>query len=225
MPSIAIILPTLNEEQTIARVIDDIPREKLEQQGYSLDIIVADSSSDDNTTGIARDKGARVIVEPQRGKGRAVRAALKQVTADYVFMLDSDYTYPAGYIPDMLHVLESGPAVVIGSRLKGEREKGAMSRLNVIGNHLLTLLARMLYGSNISDLCTGYWGFRGEAISRLELSANGFDLEADLFTQARKKGYAIAELPIRYRSRPTPAKLSSFRDGARIAWALLRRKV
>ena len=59
MPSIAIILPTLNEEQTIARVIDDIPREKLEQQGYSLDIIVADSSSDDSTTGIARDKGAR----------------------------------------------------------------------------------------------------------------------------------------------------------------------
>jgi glycosyltransferase involved in cell wall biosynthesis len=120
---VSIILPALNEAGTIGKVIDEIPTQALKQAGYSVEVLVVDNSSTDQTAQIAREKGARVITEPRRGKGRAVRTAFEQVRADFVFMLDADYTYPATYIPDMLKLLNQGYSVVIGSRLKGQREK------------------------------------------------------------------------------------------------------
>jgi len=219
-----IILPTLNEEQTVGKVIDEIPREILEDRGCLVKVLVVDGNSTDLTRQIAQEKGAEVIIEPRKGKGRAMRTAFEQVRADFVFMLDADYTYPATYIPDMLDMLQRDCDVVIGSRLKGEREEGAMSRLNVIGNHLLTLKAEVLYLRRISDLCTGFWGFKGKVIPRLHLSADGFDFEADLFTQIVKHGYSIGEIPIHYRRRPTPAKLSSIKDGLKIGWTLINKR-
>jgi dolichol-phosphate hexosyltransferase len=150
-----------------------------------------------------------------------VRTGFQQAKADFVFMLDADYTYPGNHIPEMLDLLLQGCDVVIGSRLKGSRAKGSISRMNIIGNHLLTSMAAVLYFHRISDLCTGYWGFRGEVLSQLRLSAGGFELEADLFTQVVKKGYRLGEVPIYYRRRGTPTKLNSIRSGFRIAWKLL----
>lgn len=218
---VCIVLPALNEEATIGKVIAEIPQRTLEEKGYHATILVADNGSTDRTREIASEKGVKVIVEPRKGKGRAVRTAFEQIEADFVFMLDSDYTYPATYIPEMLTLLEQGYPVVIGSRLKGKIEPGAMSRLNLIGNWLLAWLATILYWRKISDLCTGLWGFRGEVIKTLNLQAHGFDFEADLFTQLAKRGYHIAEVPIHYRPRPTEAKLKSLKDGFKIGWRLL----
>ncbi len=223
--TICIILPALNEELTIAKVIDEIPRQALREQGYRVDVVVVDNNSSDRTGQIARKKGAQVILEPRRGKGRAVRTALDTVKADYVFMLDADYTYPATYICDMLKLLQDGSPVVIGSRLNGHLEKGAMSRLNLIGNYLLTFMASVLYRTKTTDLCTGYWGMRGEVISNLKLSANGFQLEAELFTQLARRGYRIAQLPICYRRRASPPKLNSLNDGIRIGWKLITNRL
>jgi dolichol-phosphate mannosyltransferase len=221
---VAIILPALNEALTIGRVLDEMPKPALEQDGYQVEIVVVDSNSNDETAQIARDKGARILVEPRRGKAIAVRTALASIEADFVFLLDADYTYPATYIPEMLRILRSGCPVVIGSRLRGWREKGAIRRLNLVGNILLTRLANILYGTRISDLCTGYWGMRQEVIPELELRASGFQLEAELLTQLAKKGYAIAEVPIFYRRRPSKAKINRIRDGVRIAWLLVSRR-
>ncbi len=222
---ICIILPTLNEELTIASVIDEIPRHVLQEEGYRVDIVVVDGRSSDRTRQIAHEKGARVILEPRRGKGRAVRTALKLVKADYIFMLDADYTYPATYICDMLRFLQGGSPVVIGSRLSGRREKGAMRRLNLIGNYLLTLMANILYQTRITDLCTGYWGLRAEVIPNLHLSSDGFQFEAELFTQLARKGYHIAQLPIYYRRRATESKLNPIKDGFRIGWILITKRL
>jgi glycosyltransferase involved in cell wall biosynthesis len=222
-PKIAVILPTLNEEQTIGQVIDEIPRQALEQAGYAIQVLVVDGKSTDRTSQIAEQKGARVIVEPRKGKGIAVTTALRVVDADFIFMLDADYTYPASYIPDMLKLL-ANHHVAIGSRLKGRREPGAMSRLNLIGNHLLSLLATVLYQRKISDVCTGYWGFRAEVVKSLRLRATAFDLEAEMFSQLIRKGYSIAELPIYYRRRVSRPKLRPLRDGAKIGWALITRR-
>jgi len=218
---VSIILPALNEAETIGKVIDEIPQQALEQEGYSVEILVVDNGSTDQTAQIAQEKGARVITEPRRGKGRAVRTAFEQVRADFVFMLDSDYTYPATYIPDMLKLLNQGYSVVIGSRLKGKREKGAISGWNMIGNQVLTLMAKILYRASISDLCTGYWGFRSEVLPQLNLSAVGFTLEADLLAQVTKNGYRIGEVPIHYRRRPSPSKLPSVTAVVQIALALI----
>ena len=221
---VCIIIPTLNEAETIGRVIDEIPRQILEQAGYQVEVMVVDGGSSDGTRQIAKERGARVVIEVRRGKGRAMRTALNLADTDFIFMLDGDYTYPPGYIAQMLELLRDTYPVVIGSRLRGHIEKGSISRLNLIGNRLLTLMANILYRTSLSDLCTGYWGLRGEVIPNLELSANGFDFEAELFGQVAKKGYPIGEVPIYYRRRQTPPKLSSLRDGVKIAWALIAKR-
>jgi dolichol-phosphate hexosyltransferase len=221
--SISIIIPALNEEMTIARVLDEIPKDHLESLGYSVEITVVDNNSTDKTNHIARAKGAHVIEEPVRGKGKAITTAFKAVTQDFIFILDADYTYPAIYLPQMLPLLEKYD-VVLGSRLKGKMEKGAMSLMNWVGNHLLAFMANIMYGTRISDLCTGCWGFRNKVVKDLKLDASGFDLEANLYAQIAKKGYSIGEIPIDYRRRATPSKLHSFRDGYIIARTLITRR-
>jgi len=221
---VCIVLPTLNEEEAIGRVIDEIPARDLAEKGFDVKILVVDGNSRDRTREIAEAKGAEVIIESRKGKGRAMRTAFNLVDADFVFMLDADYTYPATYIPEMLAILQRDCSVVIGSRLKGQIEKGGMSRLNVVGNRLLTLMASILYRTRMSDLCTGYWGFRGEVIPNLSLTADGFDFEADLFSQVAKKGYRLGEIPINYRRRQSPAKLNSIKDGLKIGRALISKR-
>lgn len=224
MKEVSIIFPALNEEETIGKVIDEVPMEEMQGKGYRVEIIVVDNGSTDKTREIAESKGARVITEPRRGKGRAIRTAFESVSGDYVFMLDADFTYPATYIPRMLDLLEEGYDVVLGSRLKGQLEDGAMSRLNLVGNHLLSFLANILYGTRISDLCTGCWGFRGEVAKSLKLDAIGFELEANMLIELAMKGYRIGETPIYYRRRPTPAKLNSLKAGFKIGRTLVRKR-
>ncbi len=192
----------------------------MEEKGYLVDVLVVDGNSSDSTLKIAQSKGARILIESRRGKGRQIRTALEDAHADYIFMLDGDYTYPTTYIPEMLELLKKYP-VVIGSRLRGKRQKGALRRLHLLGNHLITLLANILYGTRISDLCTGFWGFRREVIQNLNLTSEGFQLEAELLTQLAKKGYKIGEIPIVYRKRVGKAKLDVLRDGLRIARFLI----
>jgi dolichol-phosphate mannosyltransferase len=222
--SVSIIIPALNEKLTIGKVIDEIPKEDLQKVGYGVEIVVVDNNSTDGTAEIAKEKGVKVIVESIKGKGRAVRAGFKSVGGDFIFILDADYTYPATYIPRMLEFLREGCDVVIGSRLKGQMKEGAMSRMNLVGNRFLSFIANILYGTRISDLCTGYWGFTRRVIEDTELYAEGFELEAAMFAEIAKKGYSIAEVPICYRRRMTPPKLNSLKDGFKIGWTLLIKK-
>jgi dolichol-phosphate mannosyltransferase len=221
---VSIILPALNEEESIGRVIDEILQEDIGRRGYRVEIIVVDNNSTDRTKEIAEAKRVKVILEPMIGKGRAVSKAFGSINGDFMFILDADYTYPAAYIPEMLQLLEADCDVVLGSRLRGRVENGAMSRLNLFGNHLLAFLASILYRKKISDLCTGCWGFRGTVVKDLRLDATGFDLEANIFVEIAKKGYRIGEVPIHYRRRSTRPKLKSLRDGLKIVRTLIRKR-
>ncbi len=215
------VLPALNEEEAIGKVIDEIPVEELEAKGYQTEIIVVDNGSSDKTAEIAAAQGAKVISEPNRGKGRAIRTGFGTVSGDFVFMLDSDFTYPAGYITQMVGLLESGYDVVLGSRLNGSVEHGAMKRLNLVGNHLLAFLANLLYGTRVSDLCTGFWGFKVDVLRSLNLDAVGFELEANMLIEVAKRKYRIGEIPIQYRRRATASKLGSIKAGWRIGRELI----
>lgn len=224
MKVVSIIFPALNEEETIGKVIDEVPVQELEGKGYRAEIIVVDNGSTDRTREIAESKGARIITVPARGKGRAMRAAFASVDGDFVFMIDADFTYPSTYIPQTLELLEGKYDVVLGSRLKGQREEGAMTRLNLVGNLMLAFLADLLYRTRISDPCTGYWGFRQEVVKSLKLDAVGFELEVNMLIEIAKKNYRIGEIPIYYRKRPTPAKLHSFRAGYKIGRTMIRKR-
>jgi dolichol-phosphate hexosyltransferase len=221
--NICIIIPTLNEESSIGKVIDEIPVKALKELGYTVQILVVDGISTDQTVQIAQEKGALVLMETRRGKARAIRTALERVESDYVFMLDGDFTYSATYIPAMLNKLQKYP-VVIGSRLRGKREKGALRKTNLVGNYFLTALANIFYGTRITDLCTGFWGFRRDVVQNLNLTSEGFQLEAELLIQVAKKGYKIGEVPIFYRCRAGKAKLSGIQDGVKIARFLFSKR-
>jgi dolichol-phosphate mannosyltransferase len=224
MESVAVVIPTLNEEHSIGSVIKRIPASDLLKGGFETTPYVIDGRSTDATREIAASNGARVVLENGKGKGAAIRNAFQQIEADYFIMVDGDDTYPIDVAPQMVQLLQTHD-VVVGSRLKGSIEPRAMTRVNVVGNTLLTLLARLLFGTKISDVCTGLWGFRGDTIRRLELAARGFELEADLFAESALKGCSIAEIPITYRARRDRPKLSSLRDGFKIGAFLVKKYV
>jgi dolichol-phosphate mannosyltransferase len=221
---VSVVFPALNEEETIGKVIEEVPVAEIEAMGYGVDILVVDNASTDRTAEVAAASGAWVISEPKRGKGRAIRTAFALVEADFIFMLDADYTYPSVHIPEMLKLLERGCDVVMGSRLKGKRDPGSIKRFNLVGNYLLSFMASVLYGRRVSDLCTGFWGFRREVIKSLIIDAAGFDLEANMLSQVARRGYRIGEVPIGYRRRPTSSKLGSVRAGWIIGKTLLKKR-
>jgi len=224
MESVAVIIPTLNEERGIGDVVERIPVSDLLKDGFETTAYVVDGHSTDATREIATRKGAHIIFDEGKGKGAAMRAAFEEVNADYVIMVDGDDTYPIDVATEMVRLLQTHDAV-IGSRLKGRIEPGAMTRVHIVGNTLLTLLARLLFYAKISDVCTGLWGFRSDAIRRLELAAKGFELEADLFAECVLKGCSIAEIPITYRARKDRPKLASLRDGLKIGLFLCKRRL
>ena len=224
MKKVSVVLPALNEEEAIGKVIDEIPVEELESKGYQTEIIVVDNGSTDKTAEIAAAQGAIVIDEPNRGKGRAIRTGFGAVSGEFVFMLDSDFTYPAGYITQMVGLLESGYDVVIGSRLNGSVDHGAMKQVNLIGNHLLAFLANVLYGTRVSDLCTGFWGFKVDVLRSLNLDAVGFELEANMLIEVAKHKYRVGEVPIQYRRRATASKLGSIKAGWMIGKTIVKKR-
>jgi dolichol-phosphate mannosyltransferase len=206
---VTILLPTLNEEESINQVIEELPISDLKEKGYRVNILVVDGKSTDRTKEIAEANGANVILQHGKGKGAGVRTAFSHADTDYLFMLDADGTYPSNHIIEMLEKLESGYDVVLGSRLDGQIQDGAMTSTNYFGNKMLTLLANALYGTRISDVCTGLWGFNSDVIKGLDLNSNHFEIEAEMFATSVKKNYNITEIPIHYKRRgETPPKLS-----------------
>ncbi|MEI7827725.1 MAG: glycosyltransferase family 2 protein [Euryarchaeota archaeon] len=224
METVAIVIPTLNEERSIGKVIDDVPVADLLLKGLETVVYVIDGTSTDNTREIAVEKGAKIILEERKGKGWAVQTAFKSINTDYAILVDGDDTYPIEMATEMIRLLKTND-VVIGSRLKGTIEPGAMTKLNIVGNILLSLLARKLFGTRISDVCTGFWAYRSDTIRRLELAARGFEIEAEMFSECVGRGVSIAEIPITYRARKDQPKLSSLKDGVKIGLFLCRRRL
>jgi dolichol-phosphate mannosyltransferase len=248
---IVVMIPALNEERSIGSVIDDIPREELMHRGFEVRVVVVDGQSTDRTLDIARDKGAYVLVQKGRGKGVGVRQAIalcdpqevvpevlalrgglcsrfaalaSMLDAKYLIMLDADGTYPPRFILDIVSSLETGADVVMGSRFLGTIEDGAMTSLNHFGNVLLSDLASLLYQKPCTDLCTGMWGFNGQALRTLELDSKHFELEAELFAESVKKGLRVEEIPITYLPRAGETKLVPMKAGMSIMTKLLERR-
>lgn len=221
-PSITILLPAKNEEGGIETTIAQLPVQRLRELGYPVEILVADGRSRDRTREIARKYGARVIRQLGTGKGRGVRTALDVAKGDYIVMLDADGTYPARAIPAFVAMLEEGYDVVMGTRMGGRIASGAMKPINRVGNHSLSLIASMLYGTRCTDVCTGMWTFRRHVMRTLDLTSTHFEIEAELFARSTQAGLRIVELPITYTHREGETKLGSIQDGLRIGKALWR---
>jgi len=221
---VTVLIPTLNEEATIGQVIDKIPVRVLSDEGYDTVTYVIDGDSEDATQQKALEKDAVVLRVKQPGKGSAMQFAFASVRADYFIMIDGDDTYPPQRITDFVRLL-STYEVVLGSRIKGRIEEGAMTRTNRFGNRALTAVAHMLFKENITDLCTGFWGYRTCVVDRMHLVAQGFEIEADMFIECARHGFSMGEIAIDYGKRADRPKLSSTSDGLKIASCLLKRRM
>ena len=224
-PKIVVLIPTLNEEQAIGKVIDEIFN-----MIPGCEIIVIDSYSTDKTVQIAHEKRARVIYAPKGGKGLAMRWNLSDILLlyhnSYFTMIDGDFTYPAKHIIEIKKELDNGADVVIGYRYK--KEKKSMSLVNKFGNRCLSLIASLLYGIQVKDICSGMWGFKCNALTQIHhrLDSDGFTFEAELFINVVRRKMVLKQIPIGYRARvkDSKAKLTVL-DGFRIGWFLIKKRV
>ncbi len=223
-PRLSILLPALNEEGGIRKVMHRIPRRRLQGMGFDLTVQLLDGGSSDLTREVARRHGAEVYVQKGWGKGSAFRQFLPTLQSSYCVILDSDATYPPSRIPDFARALRDGAPVVVGSRFKGTIHDGAMTASNRLGNKLLSRYASFLYGVPVSDVCSGMWGFRTDVLKSFEIHADGFDLEANLFAECVRRRVPIVEIAIPYYRRIGPAKLR-VRTGFRIAWSLFHNRI
>lgn len=226
MAEISFVLPALNEGRGIGNVLDRIPMGDLERRGYKVNVWVLDGKSTDRTVEVARSKGASVMLQRGRGKGRAVSQAFDFLRSDLVIMLDADNTYDPRDVMPMLPLLEDGHDVVMGSRMLGQMQVDAMTSRNRLGNRLISSAASVMYGQRVSDLCTGFWGFKGHVLRDLTIDARGFELEAQLFSRCMRSKYVVGEVPISYgRRSEDETKLRSFSAGARILWTLIAERM
>jgi hypothetical protein len=223
---VAILLPTLNEEKGLARTLAEIPMADLAAANRVVRPIVIDGGSTDGTVEVARAAGVPVLRQTSRGKGGAIREALHWLHrhgVEYVVVMDADWTYPATMIPSMVQLLASGSRLVIGVR-----EPVAMvpfdprEFVHRVGNRLLNLSSSELAGLPILDLCSGFWGVWLPMAMSLDLVSDGFEIEAELFVKAFRRGHTVTQVPVAYRERVGQAKLHAVRDGVRIFLTSLR---
>ena len=227
---LTILLPTYNEVDALPKVVKTLPMDVLREAGWEPRIVVADGRSTDGTQEKATELGLVLIVQgPASGKGFGMREGFARFLAhgdDVLVMLDADGNYAPNEMLRLLQHLEKGSYdVVIGSRLRGDIQRGAMSRLNWIGNHILTWFDVALYQVFISDVCTGYWAFRRSAIQKMSLNSTEFEIEAEMYTACATEGLRMSEVPISYAPRIGESKLGSIGDGVRILRKLLVRRM
>lgn len=224
---VSFVIPALNEEGIVGKTIKSIPVDEIEEAGYDVEIIVVNNNSTDNTAQEAKDAGATVFLEKNRGYGNAYIRGFKEATGDIIIMGDADGTYPLEQSMDFInYIVDDGSDFVIGSRFKGTIEKDAMPALHqYIGNPLLTKMLNILFNSEYSDTHCGMRAFTKDALHKMNLTAPGMEFAVEMVIEAREKNLNIKEIPISYKKRGGgEAKLSSFTDGWRHVKYMLKRR-
>ena len=221
------MVPCYNEEKGVGHVVKSVPKAKLKKLGYDVDVLVIDNNSSDRTTAVAKKAGARVVFEPKPGKGNALQTGFKNLLKDtaIVAMIDGDDTYNSAELDKIIKPLLDGKSdIVMGSRLNGGLQKGAMTKVNFFGNKMFSLMARQLYDRNVEDLETGFVAWKrpvADTISKY-LEEERFGIEPELLAKAKKFNYSIHTVSITYRRRLGDSCLHPLRDGSRVLVALLQ---
>lgn len=211
--SLSIVIPALNEELGIGAVIKEIPVKALNKMGYSVEILVIDNGSTDQTGSIARAHGARVIVQPIRGYGSAYKAGFANATGDIIATGDADLTYPFEILPDVLKTMEKQELEFINTNRLKDLNPEAMTTSHVFGNWLLSAATRVLFGWPYSDSQSGMWIFKRDIWQHLDVRSSGMPFSQELKIEAFAKGFKCAEVEIEYRARAGKEKLNTIQDG------------
>jgi glycosyltransferase involved in cell wall biosynthesis len=190
-----VIIPTLNEAQSICHVLQEIAVHGVDE------VIVVDGGSTDGTTALARSQGARVVQELARGYGRACAAGAAAARGDILLFLDGDGADDPRHIPDLLAPIQAGQAdLVLGSRLTRSAMPGAMPWHQRFGNHLAAYLIQWLYHLSLTDLGT-FRAIGRTALLELRMREMTYGWPTEMIVKAARRGLRIAEIPVAHRPR------------------------
>lgn len=221
-----VIIPAFNEQNSVGKVIRDIPRE------WVSEIVVVNNNSNDETVSVARAAGATVLEEPEQGYGNACLKGIAYISQqaekpDIVVFMDADYSDHPEELPLVIQPILAGKAdMVIGSRALGERERGSMTPQQVFGNWLATKLLRWLYGAHFTDLGP-FRAIRYDALMALGMKDRTYGWTVEMQLKAAKQKLRCTEVPVRYRQRIGVSKVSgtvkgTVMAGYKIIWTIIK---
>ena len=212
MPNIKVIIPAFNEEESIVKVIADIPKTVNE-------IIVVNNNSTDNTAKNAENAGATVLTETQKGYGYACLKGLEHISIqtekpDIVVFLDGDYSdYPEELTKIVKPIIEDNIDFVIGARVKELRESGSMTLPQIFGNWLATTLMTLFFGAKFSDLGP-FRAIKYNKLLALNMEDKTYGWTVEMQLKALKQKLTYVEIPVNYRNRIGVSKVSGTIKGA-----------
>lgn len=214
----SVVVPALNEERNLPFVLPKIG-------AWVDEVILVDGHSTDRTCDVARSllPDVRVLEQPGRGKGAALRAGFDAAEGDIIVMLDADGSTDPREIPVFVGALVAGADFVKGNRFAQGAGTADMSRLRKVGNALLVFAVRLFFGGRCSDLCYGYMAFWKRVLPRLALDADGFEIETQMSIRALGTGLRVAEVPsFEFRRLHGKSNLRTVPDGWRVLKTILR---
>lgn len=197
MARVSVIIPALDEEETIAEVVRAVPRE------IASEVIVVDNGSSDRTAESSLDAGARVVAEPHRGYGRACRAGVRAIAPDceIVVFLDGDGSDCPELMEDLVKpIVEGKYDFVIGSRTRGKREPGSLNFQQIFAGRAAGLLLRLLYGVSYTDMCP-FRAIRRDALDQLGMREETYGWNLEMQMRAARARLRILEVPVNHRRR------------------------
>jgi len=227
-PVIDVIIPAYNEQDSIALVVNELPK------AIVRDIIVCNNNSKDDTARVARNAGAVVVDEARPGYGSACLKGMAHIAArppaeypDIVVFIDGDHSDYPEQLPELIApILNDGVDMVIGSRALGDLEPGSMQPQQIFGNWLATTLIKLIYKTEFTDLGP-FRAIRYDKLSALEMCDPDFGWTVEMQVKAAKAGFKTAEVPVRYRNRIGVSKISgtvkgTFLAGHKILWTIFK---
>ena len=216
-PKLTILMPCLNEAETIAKCINKA-KKWIAENNYPAEILVADNGSKDKSKSIARSLGARVVDIESRGYGNALYYGSLEAKGQYIIMGDADDSYDFSQLDLFVKKLEDGFDLVMGDRFAGGIMPGAMpSKNKYIGNPILSWLGRLFFKSKIRDFHCGLRGFSRAAFLKMDLRTSGMEFASEMVIKASIFRLRITEVPIILSKdgRSRPPHLKPWRDGWR----------
>jgi glycosyltransferase involved in cell wall biosynthesis len=213
--SLSLVIPALNEEENIPRVMASIPREEIAAAGCHLEVVVVDNGSTDRTSDLAAAHGAIVYLQPARGYGNAYHTGFAVARGDVIATGDADCTYPFDALPGLLDHFVAGRFEFISTNRLRRANRGAMKPTHAIGNRLLTAASRAFFRGPFRDSQSGMWIFQRRIWQHLDVRSGGMQFSQEIKNEAYLKGFHCEEVDIEYRQRGGVVKLKAFRDGTR----------
>ena len=216
--SITVIIPCLNEEQGIRRVLENMP-------DFVDEVIVVDNNSTDRTHEVATSLGAKVIRESVRGYGRSYKRGFANATCDLIVTLDGDHSYPVDALSYLLEAFLHLDVDFLNASRFPVRDGKAMSFKHKVGNLILSLAMSTLYFRWVRDSQSGMWVFRRSILSEMKLVSDGMAFSEEIKIEALKSSRVrFGEISILYTSRLGEIKLNPWRDGFQNLWFLVKKR-